>query len=67
MVFVSSLSGRFGLVARFPYALKENIKNKNFVVLVHALKTNIKSVKWFFALWLPGKSDVVVKYSNGGR
>ena len=27
VTFVSSLSRRFRLIARFPYAMKENIKN----------------------------------------
>ena len=56
-IFVSSVSRRFGLVSRFVYAMKENIK-KNFVV--RALKTNqvCNVVFFFFAAWLPGKSDL---------
>ena len=37
VIFVSLVSRRFRLVPRFAYAMKESIKNKNFVV--RTLKT----------------------------
>ena len=64
-IFVSSVSRRFGLVSRFVYAMKENIK-KNFVV--RALKTNqVCNVVFFFSLRGCQENPTLVKYSNGGR
>ena len=55
MIFVSSVSRRFELVARFAYAMKKNVKKKKFVE--RALKTKqVGNV--FFAAWLPEKSDL---------
>ena len=45
---------RFGLVARFAYAMKDNIKKiKNFEVRALTDKTTC-----FLAPWVPGKSDL---------
>ena len=78
MIFLSSVSRRFGpgsssvelkyvkIIARFAYAMKEDIKNKNFVV--RALKTKqVGNV--FFAAWLPEKSDLskVLKWRKLNR
>ena len=52
VIFVSSVSRRFGLVARFAYAMKKNVKKKNFAL--RALKT--KQV--FSHRRLPSKSDL---------
>ena len=63
VIFVSSVSRHFGLVATFAYAMKENIENKNFVV--RALKT--KQVGYVFPLHGCQENPTLVKYSNGGR
>ena len=71
MIFLSSVSRRFGLgslsvelkyvriIARFAYAMKEDIKNKNFVV--RALKT--KQVGNVFSLRGCQENPALVKYS----
>ena len=56
VTFVSSLSRRFRLIARFPYAMKENMKNIKTLYCA-CLKQN-KFVNVFFSPWLPGKSDL---------
>ena len=62
VIFVSSVSRRFGLVARFAYAMKQN-KTKNFVV--RTLQT--KQVGNLFSLRGCQKNPSLVKNSNGGR
>ena len=57
VIFVSSVSRHFGLVARFAYAVKEIIKIKKKIFVMRALKKKKKSVL-FFTPWLPGKSDL---------
>ena len=71
VLFLGSVSRRFGpgsssmelkyvrIIARFAYAMKENIKNKNFVV--RALKT--KQVGNVFSLLGCQENPVFVKYS----
>ena len=56
VIFVSSVSRHFWLVARFAYAVKENIKIKKKLCNARAQKKK-KSVL-FFTPWLPGKSDL---------
>ena len=65
MIFVSSVSRHFGLVARFAYAVKENIKiKKNFVM--RALKKKKKKNQYCFLLRGCQENPTLVKYSNGG-
>ena len=59
MIFVSSVSRHFGLVARFAYAVKENIKIKKKLCNARAQKKKKKKKSvLFFTPWLPGKSDL---------
>ena len=52
VISVSSVSRRFGLFARFAYAMKKKRKKKK----LRSARTQNKTS--FFATWLPGKSDL---------
>ena len=65
VIFLSSVSRRFRLVARFAYTTKENIKKKNRNFVLRALKQvgNVFSPRGY----QPEENPTLVKYSNGGR
>ena len=54
--FISEVQVRVRIVARFAYAMKENIKKNNNNFVVHTFK--VKQVGNVIAPWLPGKSSL---------
>ena len=65
VIFVSSVSRHFGLVARFAYAVKEIIKIKKKIFVMRALKKKKKN-QYCFLLRGCQENPTLVKYSNGG-